>query len=143
MRAEILHDMGDEEAAHSSYLQARKFLTDSLGAHSGDPSIHVAQALTSAGLGLRADALEETHRAIELAPLSRATPAATAVLGIAIEVYARLGETDRAFDAIELLLTMPAGRELSVPLLQAWPGFDPLRNRPRYTEIVERFSRNQ
>ena len=43
---------------------------------------------------------------------------------------------------IELLLSMPAGREVSVPLLRLDPTFDPLRGDPRFGALIERFSRN-
>jgi hypothetical protein len=65
---------------------------------------------------------------------------ATAVMGGAVEVFAEVGEIDAAFDLLELLFSMPAGREASVPLLRAWPGFDPLRSDPRFEELLTRFA---
>ena len=41
---------------------------------------------------------------------------------------------------LELLFSMPAGREASVPLLRVWPGFDPLRSDPRFEELLARFA---
>ena len=54
----------------------------------------------------------------------------------------QLGEADAALQLIELLLAMPAGREVSVPLLRLDPTFDPLRSDPRFEALLSRFSRN-
>ena len=63
-------------------------------------------------------------------------------MGGAVEIYAQLGEADAALELIELLLSMPAGREVSVPLLRLDPTFDPLRSDPRFEALLARFSRN-
>jgi hypothetical protein len=41
---------------------------------------------------------------------------------------------------IELLLTMPSGREATLPFFKVWPGFDPLRNDPRFNQLIARFT---
>jgi hypothetical protein len=37
---------------------------------------------------------------------------------------------------------MPAGREVTIPFLRVWPGFDPLRSDPRFDQLLERFAIN-
>jgi hypothetical protein len=37
---------------------------------------------------------------------------------------------------------MPAGREISVPLLRKDPAYDPLRGDPRFERLLTRFSTN-
>jgi serine/threonine-protein kinase len=95
-------------------------------------------AMAYAGLGQSAEALREARRALELARVGSRTVGATAVMGWAVEVFAMAGEFDAAFDMIELLLSMPAGREVTIPFLRVWPGFDPLRDDPRFEELLER-----
>ena len=73
-------------------------------------------------------------------PVSQNSMRATAYMGIAVETFARVNESDRAFQLIELLMSMPAGREMTVPFMRVWPGFDPLRKDPRFEQIVERFT---
>ena len=82
----------------------------------------------------------EAKRAMQLAPVSTNTPTSTAVMGTAIETFAVVGQPDRAFQMIELLLSMPSGREVTVPFLRVWPGFDPLRSDPRFNQLIERFT---
>jgi hypothetical protein len=43
---------------------------------------------------------------------------------------------------LELMLSMPAGREVSVPLLRIDPTYDALRSDPRFDQLIERFSRS-
>ena len=50
---------------------------------------------------------------------------------------------DRAFALLELLFTMPAGRDVTVPFVRAWPAFDPLRGDPRLERLLARFGPQQ
>jgi len=140
MRAEMYKALGESRAAHVQYESARAILSDSSVAHPNDPSIHSALGLAYAGLGRKREAVEHADRAMQLVPVSANSMGATAFMGLAVEVFAHVGEFDRAFEMIELLLSMPSGREITVPLLRVWPGFDPLRHDPRFAKLIERFS---
>jgi len=50
---------------------------------------------------------------------------------------AHLGETDAALESVKRLLQTPAGDSLTLALLRADPFWDPLRNDPRFQELVE------
>lgn len=110
-----------------------------MNAHPRDPRIRIALGLTYAGLGRKADASREARTAVELVSLSHDNPAATGAMGGAVEVFARVGENDAALQLLELLLGIPAGREVSVPLLRTDPTFAPLRSDPRFDQMIERF----
>jgi eukaryotic-like serine/threonine-protein kinase len=142
MRAQTLERIGDTTGARSNYEAARSLLEDSVRAHPQDPRMRVALGLAYAGLNRRADAMREARTAMEFAPVAEGTPVATAFMGGALEIYARLGEADAAFEMIELLLAMPAGRELSVPLLRIDPIYEPLRSDPRFAALIARYSPN-
>ena len=77
---------------------------------------------------------------MELAPIASRTARGHGGHGRRVEVFAKMGEIDAALDLLELLFSMPAGREVSVPLLRVWPGFDPLRRDPRFEELLTRFA---
>lgn len=111
-------------------------------AHPHDGGMRVALGLAYVGLHRRADAIREAKAATETVPMSQNGIFATALMGGALEIYARLGDANAAFDIIELLLSMPAGRELSVGLLRVDPVFDKLRSDPRYNALITRFSAN-
>ena len=140
MRAQCYEALGDRVAARAQYEAARAMLTDSVAARPDDGSIHAALGLVHASLGRKQDAVREADRAMTLAPVAEASPAATAFMGIAVEVFGRVGELDAAFERLELLLAMPAGREATVPYLRLWPGFDPLRADPRFDNLLARFT---
>jgi serine/threonine-protein kinase len=142
LRAQTLERMGDLRGARSAYEAARVVLEDSVAANPRYPGIRIALGLAYAGLHRRADAMREALAATELVPVSANSSSATAFMGGAVEIYAQLGETDAALQLIELLLSMPAGREVSVPLLRLDPTFDPLRRDPRFAALIERFSRD-
>jgi tetratricopeptide (TPR) repeat protein len=139
MRAQSHESLGERAQARTHYEVARAVLRDSVAAHPGDASIRVALGLAYAGLGRKTDAIREARRAMDLAPLSQNSLGATAFMGVAVEVFGRVGDLDEAFKLLELLLAMPAGREVTVAFLRVWPGFDPLRRDTRFQELLARF----
>jgi serine/threonine protein kinase/tetratricopeptide (TPR) repeat protein len=139
MKAETYHALGDQTRARREYDRARAFLEDSVAVNPDDASIHASLALAYAGLGVRDKAVREARRAMEIVPLSKNNPRATAFMGTAVEVFGRAGEVDNAVTLAELLLSMPAGREMTIPFLKVWPGFDPIRASPRYQQLIRRF----
>jgi tetratricopeptide (TPR) repeat protein len=142
LRALMLDELRQHPAARRNYELARAQLEDSINAHPGDPSMRIALGLAYAGLGRNTDASREARTAMDLVSLSHDNPIATGAMGGAVEVFARIGETDAALQLLELLLGIPAGREVSVPLLRSDPIFAPLRSDPRFERMIERFSTN-
>jgi eukaryotic-like serine/threonine-protein kinase len=140
MRGDMLSGLGETQAADTEYAKAVAQLRDSLAVHPGDPAIRAWLGLAYADAGNSSAAIQESEKAMSLAPLATAGPLATAVMGIAVQTFARAGQKDRAFQMIELMLSMPSGREMSVPFLKVWPGFDPLRADPRFKQVVDRFT---
>ena len=53
-------------------------------------------------------------------------------------IYTLVGEYDLALDQIEYLLSIPS-LTMSVPILQLDPRWDPLRDHPRYKEIIRKY----
>ena len=98
-----------------------------------------AHELRSAGARSRRGRSDVGNRLRRGGCVGRRGPAATALMGVAVEVYARAGEMDAAFERLELLLAIPAGREATIPYLRLWPGFDPLRTDPRFEQLLARF----
>jgi eukaryotic-like serine/threonine-protein kinase len=140
MRAQLHELLGEEKLARVNYETARSFLRDSVAAHPDDPHMRVTLALALAGLGQRAEAGREARRAMELVPAQSHVQDASSVMGVAVEVFAKAGEIDNALELLELLLSMHAGREATVPYLRVWPGVDPLRSDPRFEQMLVRFT---
>jgi tetratricopeptide (TPR) repeat protein len=140
MRARLYEGLGDRKMARANYAKAVSVLQDSVNAHPMNPIIRTALGFAYAGLGRTTDAVREVRRAMEQAPIASRTSDAAVVMGGAAEVFAKVGETDAALELLELLFSMPAGRDASAPLLRVWPGFDPLRSDPRFEALLVRFA---
>ncbi|CAN5332743.1 hypothetical protein BH23GEM2_BH23GEM2_06140 [soil metagenome] len=139
MRAQMLDALGERMAARADYEHARAVLADSIATNADHPGLRLLLALAYAGLDMKREALSEANHALETVSPRRSSVAA-GHMGLAVEVFGRAGELDKAFELLELLFTMHAGRETSVPYLRVWPGFDPLREDPRFEQLLARFA---
>jgi serine/threonine-protein kinase len=131
--------MGEPELAHASYDSALAILEKELDAHPDDHRIHSALGIAYAGLGHKEDAIREGKRGVELFPGSK-----DALMGLyrvweLAEIYTMVGEYDAALDDIEYLLPIPS-RFMSVPWLRLDPIWDPLREHPRFQELLEKYA---
>jgi tetratricopeptide (TPR) repeat protein len=142
LRALTLDAMGEAARARAAYEAASALLESRVRTHPRDARFRIALGLAYAGLGRKKDAIAETRTALELSPLTSSMIGATAIRGDAVEVFIKAGEHDEAIRLIEGLLAMPAGREISVPLLRIDPIYDPLRGDRRFKEVLVRFSRS-
>ncbi len=85
------------------------------------------------------DAIREAKLAVHLYPVSKdALEGPNYITNLAL-VYVMTGEYVLAFDQIEYLLSIPSW--LSVPLLKLDSRWDPLRNHPRYAQLLQNYQR--
>ncbi len=103
----------------------------------GEPPFagHVLLGLTLAYLGRRADALREGRRGMELMPISRDGYFGPYIQLQMVRIYLLLGEREKALDQLEPLLRVPF--YISPSWLRIDPTFDPLRNDPRFRQLLE------
>jgi TolB-like protein/Flp pilus assembly protein TadD len=126
-----------EERARDACDAARIVLEEASEDTPEDPRVHAALGLTYALLGRKQDAMAEGERAVALWPVSKdALLGPHFVIDLA-RIYAHVGEPDAALDRIEHLLSIPS--ELSVARLRLEPYWDPLRDHPRFQEILEKY----
>jgi serine/threonine-protein kinase len=94
-------------------------------------------AILYAGSGRTADAVSCAKEGIELLPVSRDAIEGPMRLMILAEVYAICGEYDAAIDELEPLLSIPS----ATSAMQLWldPIWDPLRDNPRFQDLLERY----
>jgi serine/threonine-protein kinase len=59
-----------------------------------------------------------------------------------IEILIIVGEYDDAIDKLEYLMSTPAGHVVSASSLRSEPRFDPLRDHPRFIQLLEKYPKD-
>jgi tetratricopeptide (TPR) repeat protein len=129
-------DRPDE--ARAAFEEARIALEDRLHQRPEDERLHSALGIALAGLGRKEEAIDEGKRGLELLPVSKDALIGPFRLVDLASIYTMVGEADAALDQIEQLLSIPSF--FSVRLLELDPMWDPLRDHPRYQEIVKKYA---
>jgi len=128
--------LNEPELARRSYDSARLLLEKRVREFPDNPEFHGNLGIAYAGLGRKKEAIREGKLAVEVYPVSKdAYDGPDYVLNLA-QVYVMVGEHDAALDQIEYLVSVPFDN-LSVPLLQIDPTWDPLRDHPRFKRLLE------
>jgi eukaryotic-like serine/threonine-protein kinase len=129
---------GDRAAARAAFDAALVVVDSSIRDIPDDWRLHAARGLAMAGLGRRDAALAEA------AWLQRSVVYREDVWGSHLRpdrarILAQAGEADAALDEIEWILSRPAW--FSVHTLRLDPLFDPLREHPRYQELMAQYAK--
>jgi serine/threonine-protein kinase len=129
--------MGQRQAAETACSSAVKRIEREIEARPHDHRLHSALGHALAILARKEEAVRAGERAVELMPISKdALDGSDQVIELA-KIYTRVGETEKALDLIDELLSIPC--ELSVGLLRLDPAWDPLRDDPRFQALLEKY----
>ena len=127
----------DEVGARAAFLKAKDLLEAQLKQNPDAADMHIQLARVLAYLGEKDAALAEARRATELLPESKdAFGGPEIAVGMA-EVHAILGESDRAIEVLDGLLSRPSA--ITVQGLKVNPIWDPLRDNPRFIELLKKY----
>ncbi len=137
LRCVALAASGDRGRALPSCESAVSLLTGELELRPYDHRLYSALGHAHAILGHDVAAVTAAERAVEMWPVSKDAFDGTFPAIALAKVYARVGEYDRAIDQLEELLSIPC--RISAPLLRLDPAWDPLRDHPRFQEILETY----
>jgi TolB-like protein/Tfp pilus assembly protein PilF len=127
---------GDAAKATEAYSLVQKTASATLLQQPDVAEPHLALAFADAGLGLKEEAVREGKRGAELLPVSRDVLSGSAMQVYLAQVYVRVGDTNSAFDVLRSALQQFSGQFLSPALLKLDPNWDPIRNDPRFAQLL-------
>jgi serine/threonine protein kinase/Flp pilus assembly protein TadD len=130
---------GDSLLSVKAYEKARERIDKALNSDPDEPVLHSLAGRVYAGLGRTAEAISHGERAAELLSVERDAMDGVSILRELAETYAMVGESELAIEKLDILLSMPS--EVSLPLIEIWPNFKPLKNHPRWSELLKKHSR--
>jgi len=133
--APILHALGDGDAAHAAYAQARDELQARIPTGPDDALLHAALARALSGLGQHAEATRIAEAAAAM-PTQSVLEQEQARLTLA-EVHMRAGRADAAVDGLRDLMRASAGGLLSAHALRLDPTWDALRGTPAFAALLQ------
>lgn len=96
---------------------------------------HIDLAHVYAGLGRFAEAVREGEKALQLLPVTKDARDGPQIVADLAEIYAMAGQHDAAIDRLESVLSVPY--YMSAALLRVDPIWDPLRDHPRFQQLLE------
>ena len=127
----------DDSGARVAFLKAKSIAEEKLKRSSDSEDAHLDLAKVLAQLGEKELALQEAQRATELVPESRDAFSGPEIASGVAEVYAILGDKDRAIEILNELLTRPSG--VTAQGLKVNPIWDPLRSDPRFQALIDKY----
>jgi tetratricopeptide (TPR) repeat protein len=134
-RASAYHFAGDDRRARVFADSAAAFMKARNYAGSDSPQKLGNYATALAMLGRNAEALATINHAVDIMPVSRDAMTGVDIRNDRSIIYVITGDYDRAIRELEYLLSVPSA--FSPTILRLHPGFDPLRDDPRFKRLVE------
>jgi len=125
---------GSEGPTSETCSAAREFLESRRNNSPGDPANHAALGWAYALVGEKELAIEAGERAVELLPVTADAMAGHSYLVRLAKIYAWVDEPYRAVKTIEKALRTPGW--ITVATLNLDPDWDPIREDPRFRELL-------
>ncbi len=127
----------DDAGARGAFLKAKNAVEEQLKRTPDNADTHVELAKVLAFLGEKDSALAEAQRATELLPETKDAFGGPEIMAGVAEVYAILGQNDRAIEILDRLLSRPSG--VTAQALKINPIWDPLRRDPRFQGLIDKY----
>ena len=126
---------GDSAKARSAFTAARAEVEKILQEQPDFAAALSLLGLIDAGLARKEDAIREGRRACELLPMSKDAVDGVAFVVNLAQIYAWIGEKDRAVEQLSAALKVP--NDLHYGEMRLHPLWDVLRGDPRFEKLME------
>lgn len=136
----IYYLKGEQPRARSSFESARVLLQKEAELRPDDHRVHSSLGICYAGLGRKEDAIREGKLAVQLYPISKDALIGSQYVETLTQIYVMVGDYDAALDQLDYLLSIPS--QISVGWIRIDPRWDPLRNIPRFQELMKKYSQS-
>lgn len=127
----------DVAGAREAFLTSRRYAERYLSDAPNEATRHAKLAGILAWLGEKDAAIGEAKRATEILPESVDAFEGPNMTQTLAEVYACVGEQEKAIDLLDGLLSRPS--QVTVAILKLIPIWDPLRANPRFIELLKKY----
>ncbi len=128
--------MNNKTQADQYYRSAIKVLQEKIKQHPDDSRLYSSLGICYAGLGEKEKAIKEGKHGYELLPITKEAWRGSYRLFDLAVIYAKVGEQNKALDAIDDLLNRPTD-VISVALLKLDPTWESLHSNKRYQELIQ------
>ena len=127
----------DEPEARAAFEKAKSSAEEQVRRSPDSEDAHIQLAKVLAQLGEKEAAVAEVQRATDLRPESKDAFGGPEITAGVAEVYAILGENDRAIEILDGLLSRPSA--ITVEGLKINPIWDSLRSDPRFQALLQKY----
>ncbi|MBI2428501.1 MAG: protein kinase [Ignavibacteriales bacterium] len=134
LRAELERVRGNSHSAEKYYRNAVVDLERRIRAAPNDERLYSALGIAFAGLGRTDEAIRAGLKGVELLPIEKEAWRGSFRLIDMAQIYAAVGEQEKAVDLLERLLALPC--EISQHTLRYDPSWIPLKNNKRFQKLI-------
>ena len=127
----------DEAGSRQAFLKAKEQAENLVKQNPGVASAVALLAEIHAWLGEKDAALAEIRRAQEMLPESKDAFGGPDITQTAAEIYAILGDNDKAVTTLDGMLQKPS--PITVAILKLNPIWDPIRKDPRFQALIDKY----
>jgi len=133
------HHLGREQQAIAYFDSARTFLEKESRLRPQDAWLHSCLGMAYAGLGMHDDAHISGTIGTSMLPITNDAFSGPSLRLTLAEIYMMLGDSEASLDNLEVVLS--SSHIISVPLLNIDPLWDPVRDEPRFQQLLKQYSK--